>query len=141
MKRLLALAALVFALTASTAYARLVLPDAGAPAPVPFDTNPWFVDANLTATVDLDGSVSLTDAAGVPVTQLAPGAYGFWIRDWSTAANFHLTGLGISAASSLAGTGYGAWRIVITPGSYRFFSDSAPASGGTFTVPGPLYRW
>lgn len=142
MTRLLVLAAILCALSGpSAALARPIAPDGGAPLPAtPVDTNPWYVNAILTVTVNADGGVSLTDQSGTPVHQLAPGAYSFWIRDWSAAANFHVVGPHVDVASSVAGTGYDAWRVVIDPGTYSFFSDTDPSAGGTFTVPA-LYRW
>lgn len=139
MKRLLLIAAAACVL-ATPAAARPVMPDDGGQlAPQPFDTQPWFVDGILTATVNQDGSVTLTDDTGAPVRSPKPGVYSIWIRDWSQTADFHLTGTGVDVASPLSFTGYDAWRVPLLGGDFRFFSDSDPAGGGTFNVDG--YRW
>src|SRR5947208_6989666 len=99
--KLVALAALVAALTASTALA-------GTP--------------TLTGTVGPGFTITLTKG-GKKVTKLKAGTYVFKIADKSGAHNFHLTGPGVNKSTSVGATGNKTWTVKLKKGSYKFVCD------------------
>src|SRR3990172_3417061 len=77
----------------------------------------------LRATVVEQTSVTLVDAAGSAVTQLAPGAYTVVVDDQSTTDNFHLSGPGVNLDSGLKFEGSRTWDVTLGDGPYTFVSD------------------
>ncbi|HEV3480516.1 MAG TPA: hypothetical protein VG144_13855 [Gaiellaceae bacterium] len=66
----------------------LVLPGAGRAVGEP----------HLIGTVGPGTTITLTDAAGTPVTSIAAGTYDVLVRDLSSSHNFHLKGPGVDEA-------------------------------------------
>jgi plastocyanin len=111
--KLVALAALVAALTASTALA-------GTP--------------TLTGTVGPGFTITLTQS-GKKVTKLKAGTYVFKISDKSGIHNFHLKGPGVNKSTTVGGTGSSTWKLKLTKGTYKFVCDPhASFMKGSFTV-------
>ena len=89
----------------------------------------------LRATVVEQTSVTLVDAAGAAVTQLAPGPYTVVVDDRSSTDNFHLSGPGVNLDSGLAFEGSRTWDVTLRDGPYTFVSDTrAETMRGGFVV-------
>jgi plastocyanin len=99
-----------------TLLAALVLPSAVAQADNPklvavVGTNDQFV-------------ISLRDANGNAVTQLAPGTYDIAVSDRSEAHNFHLTGPGVDQSTPIGETQNTTWTVTIGDGRYTYVCDA-----------------
>jgi plastocyanin len=99
-----------------TLLAALVLPSAVAQADNPklvavVGTNDQFV-------------ISLRDANGNAVTQLAPGTYDIAVSDRSEAHNFHLKGPGVDQSTSIGETQNTTWTVTIGDGRYTYVCDA-----------------
>lgn len=80
-------------------------------------------------------TISLKDAAGVPVTHLDPGAYALTVNDLGDDHSFHLQGPGTDVGTDIEGTGTKTFALNLVDGVYRFFCDQHPSRmHGTFTV-------
>lgn len=89
----------------------------------------------LRATVVEQTSVTLADAAGAAVSQLAPGAYTVVVDDRSPTDNFHLSGPGLNLDSGLTFEGSRTWELTLGDGPYTFVSDTrADTMRGGFVV-------
>jgi hypothetical protein len=89
----------------------------------------------LVGTVGPGFSISLVDAAGARVTQLAPGPYELEVDDLSEEHNFHLTGPGVDVSTQVSQTGKATFQLQLQDGSYRFVCDPhALQMRGMFTV-------
>jgi hypothetical protein len=109
-------------------FAALLLPSA-LPAQ---GTNP-----RLTAVVGTNDAfvITLQDASGNVVRNLAPGTYDIAVSDRSAEHNFHLTGPNIDQMTQVAERQEVTWTVTFTDGTYRFVCDAHAAQmRGSFTV-------
>jgi plastocyanin len=89
----------------------------------------------LTGVVGPGYEISLQDAGGHAVTNLAPGDYTFDIKDQSSIHNFHLMGPGVDTATSADEVDEIEWNLHLAAGTYTFFCDTHPDTMyGSFTV-------
>ena len=80
-------------------------------------------------------SISLTDQAGTPITNVAAGTYSLSVKDESGIHNFHLAGSGVDDATNVGDTGTSSFRVTLKPGTYTFVCDPhASQMHGKFTV-------
>jgi hypothetical protein len=96
---------------------------AGTPPPPP--PKPPVVP-KLLATVGPKNTISLKSASGATLRTVKAGVYSITVRDRSKVHNFHLVGKGVNRKSGLAGTGTLVWKVKLSAGALRFFSDKAP---------------
>jgi plastocyanin len=99
-----------------TLLAALVLPSAVAQADNPklvavVGTNEAFV-------------ISLRDANGNAVTQLAPGTYDIAVSDRALSHNFHLKGPGVDQTTPIGETLNTTWTVTIGTGVYTYVCDA-----------------
>jgi hypothetical protein len=109
-------------------FAALLLPSA-LPAQ---GTNP-----RLTAVVGTNDAfvITLQDASGNVVRNLAPGTYDIAVSDRSAEHNFHLTGPNIDQMTQVAERQEVTWTVTFTDGTFRFVCDAHAAQmRGSFTV-------
>jgi hypothetical protein len=109
-------------------FAALLLPSA-LPAQ---GTNP-----RLTAVVGTNDAfvITLQDASGNVVRNLATGTYDIAVSDRSAEHNFHLTGPSIDQMTQVAERQEVTWTVTFTDGTYRFVCDAHAAQmRGSFTV-------
>lgn len=102
-------------LLVSTAIAALVLPGATSAD-----------NTQLVGNVGPGYSISLQDAAGNPVTQLAPGTYTLLVHDQSNIHDFDLSGPGVKAVTGIEFVGDMTFTITIAQGTYTFVCDAHP---------------
>jgi hypothetical protein len=91
----------------------------------------------LVATVGTNDAftISLRDAAGAVVSNLAPGTYDIAVSDRSEMHNFHLSGPGVDMATREDLREEVTWTVTFTDGTYRFQCDPhASQMRGSFTV-------
>lgn len=94
-------------------------PKPPAPAPVP----------KLLATVGPRATISLRSGSGAVLRNgVKAGTYAIVVRDRTKAHNFHLVGKGVNRRSSVAGMGTTTWKLRLSPGVLRFYSDRAPTT-------------
>jgi len=116
-RRLLTVAACVFAALASPAAAQAV---------------------DLFATVGPDFTITLRNAQGLSVTQLDPGPYRIVVEDRSDFHNFHLSGPGVNLATDVEALESVTWDVTFVEGRYTFVCDPhATQMRGAFTVGNP----
>jgi len=96
-------------------------PPPPAPAPTP-------AAKKLVLTVGPAAAISLTNAAGKRVSSAKAGNYTVVVRDRSKVHNAHLVGKGVNRKSGLAATGTQTWKVKLSAGMLRFFSDRSPKS-------------
>jgi hypothetical protein len=98
-----------------TLLAALVLPSAVAKADNP----------RLVAVVGTNDAfvISLRDAGGNLVTQLAPGTYDIAVSDRSEQHNFHLKGPGVDQSTPIGDKQETTWTVTLTDGRYGFMCD------------------
>ena len=83
-------------------------------------------------------SITLTDADGRRVTELAPNGYRFVVKDLAKAQNFHLLGPSVNKRTKVPAKVTTSWTVYLRPGTYTYRSDTRATMRGTFTVrPGP----
>lgn len=102
---------------------------AGNPPPEPApDPTPRPVPAakKLLLTVGPTATITLRNAAGKLVRALKAGSYTIVVRDRSKVHNAHLVGKGVNRKSGLAATGTLTWKVKLSAGLLRFFSDRSP---------------
>jgi hypothetical protein len=92
----------------------------GTPPPPPPATPKLF------ATVGPKSAISLKSASGATLRSVKAGTYSITVRDRSALHNFHLVGKGVNRRSGLAGTGTLTWKLTLSAGPLRFFSDRSP---------------
>ncbi|HUH16228.1 MAG TPA: hypothetical protein VML35_10120 [Gaiellaceae bacterium] len=97
-------------------------PPPPAPVPPPTTTAP----PRLLATVGPRNTISLRNAKGVVLKRVKPGVYRIVVRDRTKAHNFHLVGKGVNRKSGIAFVGTTTWKVKLSAGTLRFFSDRAP---------------
>ena len=91
----------------------------------------------LVATVGRNDAfaISLSDAAGKPVTHLDPGTYDVEIHDLSEEHNFHLYGPGVQQATAVGNKEDVVWTLTLADGKYGFDCTAHPnLMKGWFTV-------
>ena len=111
--RIVALAAIVAALTASSALA---------------------ATPTLNGTVGPGFTITLKQGSA-KVSKLKAGSYKFVISDKSSIHNFHLKGPGIDKKTSVGGTGTTTWTVKLKAGKYTYVCDPhASFMKGSFTV-------
>src|SRR5436190_8451823 len=98
-----------------TLLAALVLPSAVAQADNP----------KLVAVVGTNDAfvISLRDASGNVVTQLAPGTYDIAVSDRSESHNFHLKGPGVDMLTPVGEKQEANWTVTIGQGRYSYACD------------------
>jgi hypothetical protein len=92
----------------------------GTPPPPPPATPKLF------ATVGPKSAISLKSASGATLRSVKAGTYSITVRDRSALHNFHLVGKGVNRRSGRAGTGTLTWKLTLSAGPLRFFSDRSP---------------
>jgi hypothetical protein len=95
----------------------------GNPPPLPKPPPPT---PKLLATVGPKNTISLKSASGATLKTVKAGTYSITVRDRSKLHNFHLVGKGVNRKSGLAGTGTLTWKLKLSAGTLRFFSDKSP---------------
>lgn len=111
--RIVALAAIIAALTASSALA---------------------ATPTLNGTVGPGFTITLKKGS-TKVGNLKAGKYKFVIADKSSIHNFHLKGPGVDKKTSVGGTGTTTWTVTLKKGKYTFVCDPhASFMNGSFTV-------
>jgi hypothetical protein len=96
----------------------------GNPPPPPPPPKP--VTPKLLATVGPKNAISLKSASGAALKTVKAGTYSVTVRDRSKLHNFHLVGKGVNRRSGLAGMGTQTWKVKLSVGPLRFFSDKSP---------------
>lgn len=96
-------------------------PPVAPPPPPPPATLP-----RLLATVGPKSTISLRSARGAVLRTVKPGTYAIVVRDRTKAHNFHLVGKGVNRKSGIAFVGTTTWKVKLSAGTVRFFSDRAP---------------
>jgi len=102
---------------------------AGNPPPEPApDPTPTPVPAakKLLLTVGPTAAITLRNAAGKLLRGVKAGSYTIVVRDRSKVHNAHLVGKGVNRKSGLAATGTLTWKVKLSAGLLRFFSDRSP---------------
>jgi hypothetical protein len=80
-------------------------------------------------------TIALTDASGAKVTHLDPGTYTLVVHDRSAIHNFHLSGPGVDASSTIPEVADKTFTVTLADGTYFFDCDAHPAQmKGSFTV-------
>jgi hypothetical protein len=97
----------------------------GTPPPPP---PPPPVTPKLVATVGPKNTISLKSASGAVLKTVKAGVYSITVRDRSRLHNFHLVGKGVNRRSALVGMGTLTWKIKLSAGALRFFSDKSPTT-------------
>jgi plastocyanin len=96
----------------------------------------WTINSTaLYATVGPGFTISLTDAAGAPVTELAEGTHTIVVHDESAIHNFHLAGPGVDLTTTVPFVGEVIWAVTVTAGTYHYQCDPHVGMSGDFTVP------
>jgi hypothetical protein len=98
----------------------------GNPPPPPPPPTPKPVTPKLLATVGPKDAISLKSASGAALKTVKAGTYSITVRDRSKLHNFHLVGKGVNRKSGLAGMGTLTWKVKLSVGPLRFFSDKSP---------------
>ena len=96
------------------------------PAPQPTPTPTPKPAPKLLATVGPKAAISLRSASGAPLKSVKAGTYSVVVRDRSKAHNFHLVGVRVNKKSSVAAVGTTTWKLKLSKGTLRFYSDKAP---------------
>ena len=98
---------------------------AGTPPPPP-PPPPVPAAKRLVLTVGPAASIVFSNTAGKRVTAVRAGNYTILVRDRSKVHNAHLVGKGVNRKSGLAATGTLTWKVKLSAGTLRFFSDRSP---------------
>jgi hypothetical protein len=107
----------------------------GNPPAAPPPTPPPAAIPKLLATVGPRNTITLRSGTGAVLKTLKPVTYSITVRDRSRLHNFHLVGKGVNRKSTLAGTGTLTWRVKLSAGVLRFYSDRSPTTvKGSVTV-------
>jgi hypothetical protein len=80
----------------------------------------------LLATVGPKNTISLKSASGAALKTVKARVYSITVRDRSKLHNFHLVGKGVNRRSALVGIGTTTWKLKLSAGALRFFSDKSP---------------
>ena len=97
-------------------------PPAATPKPTPTPTPA----PKLLATVGPKATITLRSASGAPLKTVKAGTYSIVVRDRSKIHNFHLVGVGVNKKSSVAAVATTTWKLKLSKGVLRFYSDKAP---------------
>ena len=76
--------------------------------------------------------ISLRDASGNAVTQLAPGTYDIAVSDRSESHNFHLKGPGVDVSTPIGEKQETTWTVTIGEGRYTYVCDAHSQMRGYF---------
>jgi plastocyanin len=68
--------------------------------------------------------ISLRDASGNAVTQLAPGTYDIAVSDRSESHNFHLKGAGVDMLTPVGEKQETTWTVTVGEGRYTYVCDA-----------------
>jgi plastocyanin len=98
----------------------------GNPPPPPSPPTPKPVTPKLLATVGPRNTISLKSGSGAALKTVKAGAYSITVRDRSKVHNFHLVGKGVNRKSALVGMGTLTWKVKLSAGALRFYSDKSP---------------
>ncbi|MGH3070967.1 MAG: cupredoxin domain-containing protein [Gaiellaceae bacterium] len=97
------------------------------PAPPPPPPPPPPPLPKLLATVGPKATISLRSATGAVLRNgVKARTYAIVVRDRSKVHNFHLVGKGVNRRSTLAGATTTTWKVKLSAGVLRFYSDKAP---------------
>jgi hypothetical protein len=77
----------------------------------------------LTANLNPAGAVTLTNAAGTPVTDISSGRYTLSIDVESKRGDFRLVGPMINRRTRRHFTGVVLWGVHLVPGTYHYMND------------------
>jgi hypothetical protein len=81
----------------------------------------------LLATVGPKSTISLRSASGAALNNgVKAGTYAIVVRDRTKQHNFHLVGPGVNRRSAVAAVGTTTWKLKLSKGLLRFYSDRAP---------------
>ena len=100
----------------------------GNPPPPPPPPPPKPVTPKLLATVGPKNTISLKSASGATLKTVKAGTYSITVRDRTKLHNFHLVGKGVNRKSGLAAMGTLTWKVKLSAGPLRFFSDKSPTT-------------
>lgn len=101
----------------------------GNPPPVTTPKPPAPAVPKLLATVGPRATISLRSGSGAVLRNgVKAGTYAIVVRDRTKAHNFHLVGKGVNRRSSVAGMGTTTWKLRLSAGVLRFYSDRAPTT-------------
>jgi len=95
----------------------------GTPPPPPPPPKPL---PKLLATVGPGNTISLKRPSGAVLKTTKAGVYSITVRDRSRLHNFHLVGKGVNRRSALVGLATLTWKVKLSAGTLRFFSDKSP---------------
>jgi hypothetical protein len=95
----------------------------GTPPPPPPPPKPL---PKLLATVGPGNTISLKRPSGAVLKTTKAGVYSVTVRDRSRLHNFHLVGKGVNRRSALVGMATLTWKVKLSAGTLRFFSDKSP---------------
>ena len=96
---------------------------------------PSFVEGGRTLQATVGGGSFITlRLDGKVVTRLRAGKYTVAVADRSSTDNFHLTGAGLSKATSVAKKENATWILTLRKGVYRYSSDGSSKRKTTFRV-------
>ena len=98
-------------------------PAAQPPKPAPAKPTP-----KLLATVGPKSTISLRSSSGAALKSVKAGTYSIVVRDRSKAHNFHLVGVGVNKKSSVSALETTTWKLKLSKGALRFYSDKAPTT-------------
>jgi hypothetical protein len=82
--------------------------------------------------------ISLRDANGNAVTQLAPGTYDISVSDRSEQHNFHLKGPGVDRATPIGEKQETTWTVTIGDGRYTYVCDAHASQMRGYFLAGAL---
>ena len=88
----------------------------------------------LAGSVGPGARIALRTASGARATSLKAGRYVLTVRDRSKADDFRLRGKGVNVATGVAFTGKKTWKLRLSKGVYRYFSDRHPTLRGSVAV-------
>jgi hypothetical protein len=96
----------------------------------------WAADTPLSGSVGPGFSISVVDAQGSRVANLAPGPYSLQVQDISEEHNFNLSGPGgVDVATDVTGTGTTTFPLTLVDGTYTYLCNVHPTRmRGEFTV-------
>jgi hypothetical protein len=101
----------------------------GNPPPLPTPTpKPKPVTPKLLATVGPKSTISLKSGSGATLKSVKAGVYSITVRDRSKVHNFHLVGKGVNRKSGLVGVSTVTWKVKLSAGALRFYSDKSPTT-------------
>src|SRR5204862_2821152 len=82
--------------------------------------------------------ISLRDASGSAVTQLAPGTYDIAVSDRSESHNFHLKGPGVDMSTPIGSKQETTWTVTIGEGRYTYVCDAHSAQMRGYFLAGAI---